>query len=238
LEDELETLKEQILLMGGKVEEAIRHSMKSLTDRDSKLAEQVILRDRKIDDLQIEVDEHCHRMLALYQPTAGDMRFITSTMKINSDLERMGDLSVNIAERAIALNEDEPLKPYIDLPRMAEISQDMVHKALDSLVSGNVVSAKKVCERDDEVDHQFHAGGQGQHHQVDGFNSCGAPLGKNSGPRHQRGGRRDLPRGRAGYKTSPGLNGCDGLADCKNMHQAWGLVECEGTARKGRPLFD
>jgi phosphate transport system protein len=153
LEDELETLKEQILLMGGKVEEAIRHSMKSLTDRDSKLAEQVILRDRKIDDLQIEVDEHCHRMLALYQPTAGDMRFITSTMKINSDLERMGDLSVNIAERAIALNEDEPLKPYIDLPRMAEISQDMVHKALDSLVSGNVVSAKKVCERDDEVDH-------------------------------------------------------------------------------------
>jgi phosphate transport system protein len=153
LEDELETLKEQILLMGGKVEEAIRHSMKSLTDRDSKLAEQVIQRDRKIDDLQIEVDEHCHKMLALYQPTAGDMRFITSTMKINSDLERMGDLAVNIAERAITLNEEEPLKPYIDLPRMSEVARDMVHQALDSLVSGNVGAAKRVCERDDEVDH-------------------------------------------------------------------------------------
>jgi phosphate transport system protein len=139
--------------MGGKVEEAIRHSMKSLTDRDSKLAEQVIQRDRKIDDLQIEVDEHCHKMLALYQPTAGDMRFITSTMKINSDLERMGDLAVNIAERAITLNEVEPLKPYIDLPRMSEVARDMVHQALDSLVSGNVVAAKRVCERDDEVDH-------------------------------------------------------------------------------------
>jgi phosphate transport system protein len=153
LADELEFLKERILLMGGKVEEAVRLSVKSLTDRDSKLATQVIQRDRDINDLEIEVDEHCHKMLALYQPTAGDMRFITSSMKINSDLERMGDLAVNIAERAIALNEVAPLKPYIDLPRMAEIAQEMVRTALDSLVARDVVAARRVCERDDEVDH-------------------------------------------------------------------------------------
>jgi phosphate transport system protein len=153
LENELETLKEKILLMGGRVEEAIRLSIKALVDRDSKLATQVIQHDRDINDLEIEVDEHCHKMLALFQPTAGDMRFITSAMKINSDLERMGDLSVNIAERVLALNEVAPLKPYIDLPRMAVIAQEMVRSALDSLVSRNVVAAKKVCERDDEVDH-------------------------------------------------------------------------------------
>lgn len=153
LSDEIEVLKEKILLMGGKVEEAIRLSVKSLTDRDSKLATQVIQNDRDVNDLEIEVDEHCHKTLALFQPTAGDMRFITSSMKINSDLERMGDLAVNIAERVIALNEVAPLKPYIDIPRMAEITQEMVRKALDSLVARDVASARRVCERDDEVDH-------------------------------------------------------------------------------------
>lgn len=153
LEQELDLLKEKILLMGGRVEEAIRLSVKALTDRDSKLATQVIQHDRDINDLEVEVDEHCHRMLALFQPTAGDMRFITSSMKINSDLERMGDLAVNIAERVLALNEVAPLKPYVDLPRMAEIAQEMVRTSLDSLVSKNVAAAKKVCERDDEVDH-------------------------------------------------------------------------------------
>ena len=151
-EEELGGLKEKILLMGSKVEEAIRLAMKSLVDRDSKLARQVIQSDRDINDLEIEVDEMCHRLLAMHQPVAGDMRFITSAMKINSDLERMGDLSVNISERALTLNEVSPLKPFIDIPRLASIAQEMLKSALDSLVNRDPVTAKKVCERDDEVD--------------------------------------------------------------------------------------
>jgi phosphate transport system protein len=151
-DDELAALKEKILLMGSKVEEAIRLAMKSLVDRDSKLARQVIQSDRDINDLEIDVDEMCHRLLALHQPMASDMRFVTSAMKINSDLERMGDMSVNIAERALTLNEVAPLKPFIDIPHMAAIAQEMVKVSLDSLVNKDPVAAKKVCERDDEVD--------------------------------------------------------------------------------------
>lgn len=151
-DEELGALKEKILLMGSKVEEAIRLAMKSLVGRDSKLARQVIQSDRDINDLEIEVDETCHRLLALHQPMAGDMRFITSAMKINSDLERIGDMAVNIAERALTLNEVAPLKPFIDIPHMAAIAQEMVKVALDSLVNRDADAAKKVCERDDEVD--------------------------------------------------------------------------------------
>jgi len=151
-DEELATLKEKILLMGSKVEEAIRLAMKSVISRDSKLARQVIQSDRDINDLEIEVDEICHRLLALHQPMAGDMRFITSSMKINSDLERIGDLAVNIAERALTLNEVAPLKPFIDIPRLATIAQEMVKVSLDTLVNRDPVTAKKVCERDDEVD--------------------------------------------------------------------------------------
>ncbi len=152
LADGLENLKERILLMGSKVEEAIRLSIKSLTGRDSSLARRVLRNDRDINELEIEVDELCHRLLALFQPTAGDMRFITSCMKINSDLERMGDLAVNIAERALELNKVAPLKPLIDIPRMAGIAQEMVRTVLDSLVKHDAPAAKRVCERDDEVD--------------------------------------------------------------------------------------
>lgn len=151
-DEELSQLKEKILFMGSKVEEAIRLAMKALVDRDSKLARQVIQGDRDINDLEIEVDEICHRLLALHQPMAGDMRFVTSAMKINADLERIGDMSVNIAERALTLNEVAPLKPFIDIPRMAAIAQEMVKVALDSLVNRDPASAKKVCMRDDEVD--------------------------------------------------------------------------------------
>jgi phosphate transport system protein len=151
-DEELAGLKEKLLLMGAKVEEAIRLAMKSLMDRESKLAKQVIQNDRDINDLEIEVDEVCHRLLALHQPMASDMRFITSSMKINSDLERMGDLAVNIAERALTLNQVAPLKPFIDIPRLAVIAQEMVKISLDSLVNRDPVAAKKVCERDDEVD--------------------------------------------------------------------------------------
>lgn len=151
-DEELSQLKEKILFMGSKVEEAIRLALKSLVDRDSKLARQVIQGDRDINDMEIEVDEICHRLLALHQPMAGDMRFVTSAMKINADLERIGDMAVNIAERALTLNEVAPLKPFIDIPRMASIAQEMVKVSLDSLVNRDPAAAKKVCERDDEVD--------------------------------------------------------------------------------------
>jgi phosphate transport system protein len=151
-DEELATLKEKILLMGSKVEESIRLALKSIVDRDSKLAKKVIQSDRDINDIEIEIDEICHRLLALHQPMAGDMRFITSAMKINSDLERQGDLAVNMAERALTLNEVAPLKPFIDIPRLAGITQEMVKVSLDSLVNRDPKTARHVCERDDEVD--------------------------------------------------------------------------------------
>jgi phosphate transport system protein len=151
-DEELTTLKEKILLMGSKVEEAIRLALKSIVDRDSRLAKKVIQADRDINDIEIEIDETCHRLLALHQPMAGDMRFITSAMKINSDLERQGDLAVNMAERALTLNEVAPLKPFIDIPRLAKITQEMVKVSLDSLVNRDPKLARSVCERDDEVD--------------------------------------------------------------------------------------
>ncbi len=151
-DEELSTLKEKILLMGSKVEESIRLALKSIVDRDSRLAKKVIQSDRDINDIEIEIDEICHRLLALHQPMAGDMRFITSAMKINSDLERQGDLAVNMAERALTLNEVAPLKPFIDIPHMANITQEMVKVSLDSLVNRDPKMARSVCERDDEVD--------------------------------------------------------------------------------------
>jgi phosphate transport system protein len=151
-DEELSTLKEKILLMGSKVEESIRLALKSIVDRDSRLAKKVIQSDRDINDIEIEIDEICHRLLALHQPMAGDMRFITSAMKINSDLERQGDLAVNMAERALTLNEVAPLKPFIDIPHMANITQEMVKVSLDSLVNRDSKMARSVCERDDEVD--------------------------------------------------------------------------------------
>ena len=151
-DEELSTLKEKILLMGSKVEESIRLALKSIVDRDSRLAKKVIQSDRDINDIEIEIDEICHRLLALHQPMAGDMRFITSAMKINSDLERQGDLAVNMAERALTLNEVAPLKPFIDIPRLANITQEMVKVSLDSFVNRDPKMARQVCERDDEVD--------------------------------------------------------------------------------------
>ncbi len=152
LNEEMDRLKEKILLMGGKVEVAIGLSVRALRERDPEMARQVIAGDRGINDMEIEVDELCHLILATQQPTAGHMRFVTSAMKINTDLERIGDLAVNIAERAVEISGEKPLKPLIDIPRMASIAQEMVRIALDSLINRDANSARKVCERDDEVD--------------------------------------------------------------------------------------
>jgi phosphate transport system protein len=151
-ERELQQLKEKILLLGGTVELMIASSMKSLLTRDSELAKSVIASDPKVDAMELEIDHLCVNLLALRQPAASDLRFITTALKIVTDLERIGDLTVNLSERAIELNEEPPLKPYIDIPRMASKVAGMVHQALDAFVNRNPALAREVLGEDDSVD--------------------------------------------------------------------------------------
>lgn len=149
---ELEELKEHLLKMATLVEGTIHDAVQSLVKRDSDLANEIFKREMQINDMELVIDEMCLKLLALRQPMAVDLRFITSAMKIITDLERMGDQAVNIAERAISLNQEPQIKPYIDLPRMAEIAQSMVKDVLDAFVNRDVKLARSVCERDDLVD--------------------------------------------------------------------------------------
>ncbi|HXW69720.1 MAG TPA: phosphate signaling complex protein PhoU [Dissulfurispiraceae bacterium] len=151
-DEELMRLKEKVLLMGSMVESAIKDSVRALVDRDNQLAKKVIENDHQINTLDSEIDEECIKLIALMQPKAGDLRFITTAMKITTDLERMGDMAVNIAERALELNEEPILKPYIDIPRMREIAQAMTRDVLDAFVKGDKKLAMDVIMRDDEVD--------------------------------------------------------------------------------------
>lgn len=151
-DEELRNLKDKILKMGFSVEAAIRDSIKSLVERDSGLAREVIRNDHQVNALDVEIDEESIRLIAIRQPKAGDLRFITTAMKITTDLERMGDLAVDISERAIELNEEPPLKPYIDIPRMAEIAQGMLRDVLDAFVRKDTSLAYDVINHDDEVD--------------------------------------------------------------------------------------
>jgi phosphate transport system protein len=138
--------------MAAMVEEAIRDSVQSLVKRDSELAQKTFNGEDQINKMENTIDEMCLKLLALRQPMAADLRFITSAMKIVTDLERMGDQAINIAERAISLNQEPQLKPYIDIPRMAEITQSMVRDVLDAFVNRDSKLARSVCERDDLVD--------------------------------------------------------------------------------------
>jgi len=149
---DLEKLKENLLKMAALVEEAINDSVQSLVKRDSDLVQKTMDLEKRINAMDIEIEEMCLTLLALRQPMAIDLRFITSAMKINTDLERMGDQAVNIAERAVSLNQEPPLKPYIDIPRMAELVQAMVKDVLDSFVHRDPKLARSVCARDDLVD--------------------------------------------------------------------------------------
>src|SRR5437016_1784830 len=137
--------------MGGLVEDQIRRVMRALIERDSELAQDVIDRDRQVNAYDVEIDEKCVELLALHQPTAGDLRFITTAMKIVTDLERIGDQAVNIAQRTIELNPEPQLKPYVDLPRMAEKAQRMVKESLDAFVSRDTELARRVCGEDADV---------------------------------------------------------------------------------------
>ena len=152
--EELDALKQTILAMGGLVEDQIRRVMRALIERDGDLAQEVIDRDRQVNAYDVEIDEKCVELLALHQPAAGDLRFITTAMKIVTDLERIGDQAVNIAQRAIELNREPQLKPYVDLPRMAEKAQQMVKESLDAFVTRDTELARRVCGEDADVDAQ------------------------------------------------------------------------------------
>lgn len=149
---ELNDLRTRILAMGGKVEMMIAGSIKALVDRDTPLAEQVIAQDHEVNTLEVAVDEKCLELLALRQPAARDLRFITLALKIVTDLERIGDQCANIAKRVRELNVDPPLKPYIDLPRMAQWTETMLKESLDAFVRGDAELAIKVCGDDNFVD--------------------------------------------------------------------------------------
>jgi phosphate transport system protein len=151
-DEELIALKEKVLKLGLMVETAIRDSVKALVERDSELAREVIKRDHLVNALDVSIDEECVRLIALRQPMARDLRLITTAMKITTDLERMGDLAVNIAERALELNEEPQLKPFENIPKMAAITQSMVRDALDAFVAGCSRLPYEVIKKDDEVD--------------------------------------------------------------------------------------
>ena len=151
-EEELKDLRIKILKMGSLVEEAIGQAIQSLVKRDSALAQKVIENDARINTYDVEIDEDSIRLIALRQPTAGDLRFVTMAMKITTDLERIGDYAVDICERALELNEEPQLKPYIDLPRMAEVAQGMMHDALQAFLNRDIHLAIDVINRDDVVD--------------------------------------------------------------------------------------
>jgi phosphate transport system regulatory protein PhoU len=167
---ELEGLRSKLLTLGGKVESEIAVSMRALAERDSKLAEQVVESDREVNLLELEVDESCRRLLALRQPAASDLRFITTALKIVVDLERVGDLAVNIAERAIDLNQSPPLPPVHDISRLAQLCQSQLRKALDALVDADAEKAAGIIGDDDLLDALYHTrapvaddGGSAQH---------------------------------------------------------------------------
>ncbi|KUG22041.1 phosphate transport system regulatory protein phou [hydrocarbon metagenome] len=151
-EKELQEIKNNLIYLGALTEQAIQKAMKSLIDRDTEMANKVIANDYEIDKMDKEIEEKCIKLLALRQPTAIDLRFIATAIKINGHLERIGDMAVNIAEKAAQLNQEPKLKPYIDLPRMSSIVENMVAKALESLIKRDLHLADEVREIEQVVD--------------------------------------------------------------------------------------
>jgi phosphate transport system protein len=150
--EELDELQARLLEMAGLVEAAIHQSVDALVHRDEQSAKEVLWKEALINQKDIEIDEFATRLLALFQPMARDMRFLTAVIKINGDLERMGDLAVNITERAMSLMKESPVKPLVDIPRMASLAETMVRNSLDALVKRDETLARSVLLSDDEVD--------------------------------------------------------------------------------------
>jgi phosphate transport system protein len=152
LQREIENLKKMILALGAKVEENVYSAVRSLAERNRELAETIIDGDTEVDQIEVDIEEECLKVLALYQPVAGDLRLIVSFLKINSDLERIGDLAVNIAERAFFLaTRDRPDIP-LDFMKMVDKTREMLRKSLDALVNRDAATAHEVMRADDEVD--------------------------------------------------------------------------------------
>ncbi|HUO84610.1 MAG TPA: phosphate signaling complex protein PhoU [Thermoanaerobaculia bacterium] len=149
---DIQELTEMLLRLGAMVEDAIADSIRALLERDSDLAQKVIERDDDIDQMELAIDEATLALIAKMQPTAVDLRFVATLMRITTDLERMGDLAQDVCERALELNREPALKPLGDMTRLARTSQEMVHQALDAFVRREAQLAREVIERDDEVD--------------------------------------------------------------------------------------
>jgi len=150
--EELEQAKARLLEMGGMAEEEVRLSIKGLVERDKALLERVMRGDGPLNSLHIEIDNRCFMLLALHQPMAADLRTIVAAVKINTDLERVGDLAVNIAEAARRYILHPPVKKLIDIPRMADIAQLMLRDALDAFVQRDTTLAQHVLNEDDKLD--------------------------------------------------------------------------------------
>ena len=151
-DEELRNLNENVLKLGSMVESAVNNSIRSLVERDSNLADEVIKKDHLINALEVEIDEECIRLIALRQPKAGDLRCIITAMKTATDLERIGDLAVNIAERALELNQEPQVKPYIDIPRMSEIVKEMVKDSLDMFVARCKELPYDIVKKEKDID--------------------------------------------------------------------------------------
>lgn len=151
-DEELADLKSKLLRMAGLAEDQIDKALTALVTRDSALAREVIERDHQVNTLDVEIDEECIRLLALHQPAARDLRLVTTAMKISTELERISDLAENISERAIELNEEPQLKPYIDIPMMGKMARAMVKESIDGFVKDDSTIARKVLTNDDFVD--------------------------------------------------------------------------------------
>jgi len=151
-QDELEQLKRRLLEMGGLAEDRVRAAVEGLVSRDTAIVDHVLVGDTPINQLHIEIDNRCFTLLALYQPMAVDLRAIVSAVKINTDLERVGDLAINIAEAVTRYLRHAPVKELIDIPRMARIAQTMLRDALDAYVRRDTAMAQAVLDQDDELD--------------------------------------------------------------------------------------
>lgn len=151
-QDDLDHLKERLLVMAGAAEEQVRAAVQSLVDRNHGLAERVLAGDDAINRLHIEIDERCFQLLALHRPVANDLRVVVSGVKINSDLERVGDFAINVAEATLRYLEHPAVKPLIDVPRMADIAQGMLRDSLNAFVRQDIRLAEDVLDRDDAVD--------------------------------------------------------------------------------------
>ncbi len=152
MEHLLEEIKKSLIYLGNEVEHSLRQSMKALQKQDVKLAEQVISQDKAIDQLEVNIEDQILTLMALQQPVAIDLRFIVAGLKINNDLERIGDHGVNIARTAIALAGEPYLKPLQDLPRMSDIACQMLHDAVSAFIHRDAELGREVCGRDNEVD--------------------------------------------------------------------------------------